>query len=93
MLFDTFVSTIFICSLHVRFSSIVTPRNVVCVTCSMFVPFKTICTSVLGCFLLLNIIKFVLFTLSDNLFALNHRPSCFSSLLTTLVTSSMLLAD
>ena len=92
MLFDTFVSTIFICSLHVKFSSVVTPRNFVCVTCSMFVLFRTICTSVLDYFLLLNI-KFALFKLSDNLFALNHRPSCLSSLLTTLVTSSMLLAE
>ncbi|KAK2192101.1 hypothetical protein NP493_38g00024 [Ridgeia piscesae] len=61
--FDTFVSTVFICSLHVKFSSIITPRNVVFDTCSMFVPFKVMFTVGLCYCLYANIIKCVSFTL------------------------------
>ena len=49
ILFDTFVSTVIICSLHVKFSSMITPRNFVCDTCSMFVPFKVMFTVDLYC--------------------------------------------
>ena len=76
MLFDNFVSTVFVYSLHDKFSSVITLRNVVYENCSMFVPFKAMFTSDLCCFLFANIITFVLFTLSDNLITLNRRSNC-----------------
>ena len=51
------------------FSSIVTPRNVVCVACSMFAPFKTthVCSRLFFYCFYLFIIQFVLFSLSDTI--------------------------
>ncbi|KAK2190772.1 hypothetical protein NP493_69g03021 [Ridgeia piscesae] len=60
----------------------ITPRNCLCDTCSMFVPFKVMFTVGLCCFLFANMIKLILFTLSDNLLTLNHISSFSSSLLT-----------
>ncbi|KAK2181315.1 hypothetical protein NP493_403g01007 [Ridgeia piscesae] len=93
ILFVTFVSTIFICSLHVKFSSMITPRNFVCDTCSMYVPFKVMFTVGLCCFLCANMIKLVLFTLSDNLLTLNHISSFSSALLTVHAISPIFLVE
>ena len=87
-----FYSTIFICSLHVKFSSMITSMNFVCDTCSMFVPFKPIFTCP-PVFLFVQIVKCALFTCSDNLITLNHRSRFPSLLLTTCITSYMLLAE
>ena len=84
----------FICSLHVKFSTMITPRNFVCDTCSVFVPFKIMFTVGLCCFLFANMIKLVLFTLSDNyLLTLNHISSFSSSLLTVHAISTIFLVE
>ena len=74
ILFDTLV---FICSLHVKFSSMITSRNFVCDTCSISVPFKVMFTVGVCCLLFVDMIPLVLFTLSDNLLTLNHISSFF----------------
>ena len=42
----------FLSALHVKFSTMITQRNFVCDTCSMYVPFKVMFTVGLCCFYL-----------------------------------------
>ncbi|KAK2177634.1 hypothetical protein NP493_588g01012 [Ridgeia piscesae] len=71
----------------------ITARNFVCDTCSMFVPFKVMFTVGLCCFLFANMMQFVLFTLSDNLLTLNHKSSFSSSLLTVHAIPTIFLVE
>ena len=78
----------------VKFSSMITPRNFVCDTCSMYVPFKVMFTVGLCCFLFANMIKLVLFTtLSGNLLTLNHISNFSGSLLTVHAISTIFLVE
>ena len=66
------------CSFQVNFASMITPRNFVLYTRSITVP--SICRAILpGICLLPKIMKLVLVTFSESLFARNHVASLESS--------------
>src|SRR6218665_155659 len=95
--FDIFLDIAFICSFHVRCSSMLTPRNLVDDT--LEIHWLSILTDMLQFDAAAlfrfeqNRINFVFSRFTDSLLALNHSPTSFISVLILLTNTSIDLCD